>query len=52
MNLHYVIIFLQNLINITDNVYNPQNQAAYTTLDEKNDVSFQVNRLLFVVATV
>ena len=28
---------MQNLVDITDNVYNPQNRAAYTALDEKEE---------------
>ena len=36
-------------MDITDNVYNPQNQAAYAALDEKEeeeDVSFCLIQLL------
>jgi len=29
---------MQNLIDITDNLYNPQNSAAYDTLDDKEEV--------------
>ena len=38
-------MFTQNLVGITDNVYNPQNQAAYTALDEKegDEVCFWLN---------
>ena len=28
----------QNLVDITDNLYNPQNEAAYNALDEKEEV--------------
>jgi len=28
---------MQNLIDIIDNLYNPQNSAAYNTLDDKED---------------
>ena len=38
--------FIQNLVSITDNVYNPSNQAAYTTLDGRGEVSHWVNHLI------
>ena len=28
----------QNLVDITDNLYNPQNEVAYSILDDKEEV--------------
>ena len=42
------IYFMQSLVSITDNVYNPSNQAAYSTLDGGGEVSHWVNHLMYV----
>ena len=33
----------QNLVDITDNLYNPQNEAAYNALDDKEEVMILFN---------
>ena len=41
----YTLYFVfQNLVDITDNLYNPQNEAAYSALDDKEEVRELFNK--------
>ena len=33
-----IYLFLQNLVNTVDNLYSPQNEIAYSTVDSKEEV--------------
>ena len=49
-----MFIFVQNLVHVIDNLYNPQNEAAYNTLDMKNGVNLYLcmyNMCMYVCAT-
>ena len=45
MHIEIILIFLQNLIDINDNVYSPQNEVAFNILDDKKEV----NSIILVV---
>ena len=41
--------FLQNLIDINDNVYSPQNEVAFNILDDKKEVNLIILVVKFYV---
>ena len=45
MYIEIILIFLQNLLDINDNVYSPQNEVAFNILDDKKEV----NSIILVV---
>ena len=45
MYIKMILVFVQNLIDINDNVYSPQNEIAFNILDDKKEV----NSIILVV---